>query len=395
MDKSTYTFPALYIIFTLLNALRRGVERRNIWREFRRQKVALQPRLAFWLALCREAGLIDDYEGHLRVTRQARRWLSKPAEDQTFLLIEAWQNAPKNHRDRQFRRKLLWKLKYEKPLTQKDRLVIHGLQALGLLDGEQLTTWGRFFIKGEGDLPTPKPPEPCLIHQDHFIAPLPQHTDLLWELETHLRPDSPGIYPLTKRALHFYEGDPQELTALLERGLQSELPKPIRAILLGQPSVQVMQGLVIELSHASALRQLRRQPNLRKHIEQFLSPRHILISAANSKTILKMFERRGIYAHFHEEPPTNQKKRTHFQAKPLLQPVGKSIPKMDILQKYLQLQQALDILYRVPGYPAEQRRITPLTVEERGGQAYVIAYCHNRRGQRTFRIDRMEIPGTY
>ncbi len=62
--------PPLYVIFTLIGALRRGVERKNIWREFRRQGIALQPRLSFWVSLCREAGLLDG-EKNLTVTRQA------------------------------------------------------------------------------------------------------------------------------------------------------------------------------------------------------------------------------------------------------------------------------------------------------------------------------------
>ncbi len=386
--------PALYIIFTLLNALRRGIPRANLWREFLRQKIALRPRLPFWIAVCKGAGLIDDYEGRLRVTRQARRWLNSSPEDQALHLIEAWQNVPKNPKDRQLRKKLLWKLQYDQPLTKKDLQFVHGLEALGLVRKGELTAWGKYFIKGVGALSTPKPLVPWSVQEDCLIASLPQHADLLWELENHLRPTSPGVYPLTKRALQFLPGDPHNLIALLERGLQGELPQPVRARILGQSSVQVRQGLVIEFSHAEDLKQLRRQPNLRKHVEQFLSPRHILVSAEESAGLLKMFERRGLFAAFREEPQETPKKRTHFQAKIPIQPVGKFVPKMDVLNKYLQLQQALDILYRTPAYPPEQRRITPLSIEPRGEYTYVIAYCHSRRGQRTFRLDRMEIPGT-
>lgn len=52
--------PAVYMIFTLLNALRRGVPRSRMWLEFRRQKIRLHPRLSFWLALCRSAHLITE-----------------------------------------------------------------------------------------------------------------------------------------------------------------------------------------------------------------------------------------------------------------------------------------------------------------------------------------------
>jgi hypothetical protein len=389
------TYPALYIIFSLLNAFRRGMERKNIWREFRRQKIALTPRLSFWIPLCRAAGLLDENESQIRVTRYARQWLNKTPDEQTFRLIDAWQNAPKNYRARQFRRKLLWKLKYDQPLTQKDLGALNGLEALGLFAGGNLTRWGKFFIKGEGELPTPKPSAPCAIHENHFVAPVAQHTDLLWELEKYLRPVSPGRYPLTKRALHFHTGDPHELIALLERGLQKEISKSTRALILHQPSLRVLEGFVIEFSNATELKELRRQPNLRQHVEQYLSPRHVFVSSADAKRLLKLLEQRGIHAAFHEELPETPKKRTHFPGKVLLQPTGKGLPKMEILGKYMQLQQALDILYRAPGFPAEQRRITPLSLEQRGEHTYVIAYCQTRRAQRTFRLDRIEIPGTW
>ncbi len=150
MPSNLELYPALHIIFTLLNAIRRSIERKNIWREFRRQKIVLKPRLVFWLALCKQAGLVDEYENQLKVTRHARAWLSKTPEAQTFHLMDAWQNAPLNYKARQFRKKLLWKLKYEKPLVAKDLKAINGLEALGLVSDRQLTTWGEFFIKGEG-----------------------------------------------------------------------------------------------------------------------------------------------------------------------------------------------------------------------------------------------------
>lgn len=108
-----------------------------------------------------------------------------------------------------------------------------------------------------------------------------------------------------------------------------------------------------------------------------------------------MLKRRGVYVNHHEDQPKVSPKRTHFPRKVLLQPVGKNVPKLEIIEKYRLWQQALDVLYRVPGCAAEQRRITPLSIETRGEYTYVIAYCQTRRAQRTFRLDRMEVPGTY
>jgi hypothetical protein len=418
MSPKPERYPALYVIFTLLNAIRHGIQRKNIWREFRRQKIALRPRLAFWLALSKEAGLVDYYqrsgpvdENQLRVTRYARQWLDKTPEEQTFHLIESWQNAPKNRKARLFRKKLLWKLKYDQPLTQKDLQAINGLEAIGLVSPQnQLTRWGKFFIqprthyqksfeacgvKGEGELPTPRPPAPCQIQEERFIASLPQHIGLLWELEKHLRPASPGIYPLTKRALRFLQGDPQDLIALLERGLWGPLPEEIKARLLDQPSLRVIEGIVLEFSHAMELARLRRQPNFRRHFEEVLSPRHVLIPTKDSKSLFQMLKRRGVYVSYHEESSERKKKRTHNVVNTLLHPQGRSLPKRALLEKYLQLQQAIDVLYHAPGYPAEKRRITPLVIEQRGEHTYVTAFCQTRRAQRLFRLDRMEIPGTY
>jgi predicted DNA-binding transcriptional regulator YafY len=152
---------------------------------------------------------------------------------------------------------------------------------------------------------------------------------------------------------------------------------------------------VLEFSHPEQMQSIRRQPALRKYVQEFLSPRHILVSSQHAQALFKLFKRRGVNLENHEEPPEKEAKRTHFTQNPVLQPVGKSIPKLEVLETYLRLQQALDVFYRTPGYPAETRRITPLSIEERGGQTYVIAWCQSRRGQRTFRLDRMEIPGTY
>ena len=410
MPSKPELYPAVHIIFTLLSAIRRGVVRKNIWREFRRQKIALKPRLAFWLALCKETGLVDEYDNQLRVTRHARAWLNKPTEEQTFQLLDAWQNAPMNFKARQFRKKLLWKLRYIKPLTAKDMRAINGLEALGLVTSRgQLTTWGEFFIKGEGKLPTPKPVEPCVIHEDTFIATLPQHVDLLWDLEKHLLPASPGIYRLSKRALRFQGADPQVLIELIEKGLQAKIPGRTKAMLLKQPSIRVAEGIMLEFSNPADLQQLRRQPIFRKYIEEFLpwhrppgqvSPQRVLVSSQKAKMLFELLKRRGVYVNGNEEQPDMSPsktpgKRTHFPQNPILQPVGKSMPKLEILEQYKGWQQALDVLYRTPGYPAEQRRITPLSIEKRGEHTYVVAYCQTRRGQRLFRLDRMEVPGTY
>lgn len=400
MHTQPETYPAIYIIFTLLNAIRRGIERKNIWREFRRQKIALTPRLSFWIAICRAAGLVKEVPGSmLRVTSCARAWLNKTPEEQMVHLIESWQNAPKNRKVHLFRRKLLWKLKYDQSLTQKDRCALNGLDALGFTANGQLTKCGDIFVKGKGTPPTPKAVEPCVIREERLYVSFPRHLDLAWDLERFLRPAAPGIYPLTKRALQFFDGDPYRLIELIERGLGTPMPERTRALILKQPSIRVAEGIVLEFSSPEELKQLRRQPVFRKYIDQFLSSQRILVSTQKAKGLFDMLTRRGVYIDRSEEQVAERKKRTHFREashpKTIFQPVGNSVPLMTILEQYKQLELALDILYRAPGYPAEHRRITPLLIEQRGEQTYVIAYCQTRRAQRTFRLDRMEIAGTY
>jgi hypothetical protein len=396
MKKTPQQYPALYVIFTLLNAIRRGMPRKNIWREFRRQGIALKPRLSFWIPLCRQAGLLREVDGILRVTSYAHAWLKKLPEEQSISLIEAWQCAPKNKKARQFRKKLLWKLQFDQHLTAKDIAALNGLDALGLTADRTITRWGRFFIKGEGKLISPKPATPCFIDGNQFIAHLPSHIDLLWKIELHLRPNSPGVYLLTKRSLHFHNGDPHVLIQLLEEGLQEELPARTKAFLLKQPSVRVAEGIVLEFSSPAELAQLRRQPVLRKLFAEFLSSQRVLVSSQHAKALFELLKRRGVYLHPNEEQvPPKRAKRTHFQQNQLLQPVGKSVSKLALIEKYKQLGQALDMLYRVPGCNPERRRITPLLIEQRGEHTYIIAYCQTRRGQRTFRLDRMDVPGTW
>lgn len=62
------------------------------------------------------------------------------------------------------------------------------------------------------------------------------------------------------------------------------------------------------------------------------------------------------------------------------------------LEAAIELQETVEILYQKTGaHQAEVRRVTPLLIEERHRQLYLIAYCHNRRAQRTFRLDRTRL----
>lgn len=52
---------------------------------------------------------------------------------------------------------------------------------------------------------------------------------------------------------------------------------------------------------------------------------------------------------------------------------------------------SIDVLYRASGrHIEEQRHLTPLILEQRGDRFYLIAYCHTRKANRTFRLDRLK-----
>lgn len=66
---------------------------------------------------------------------------------------------------------------------------------------------------------------------------------------------------------------------------------------------------------------------------------------------------------------------------------------LETLQRAIASSEALDVLYHVPGRStAESRHLTPLLIEQRGPRHYLIAYCHARRANRTFRLDRLHLP---
>jgi hypothetical protein len=61
------------------------------------------------------------------------------------------------------------------------------------------------------------------------------------------------------------------------------------------------------------------------------------------------------------------------------------------IQSAIDRQESIDILYQATGrHQPESRHISPLILEQRGYRHYLIAYCHLRRANRTFRIDRIK-----
>lgn len=314
-------------------------------------------------------------------------------------ILEAWQDSPRQRKNRQWRKRVLCRLRAGQPLQPADQKLLSGLQALGLCDGEQLTAWGSILLEMRS-APTPVYPSCWLLNGEQVSVSFSIDWGLLWKLEAFLIPVTPLTYHLTTKKLRraAQKGEILELIQILEKGTGAPLPRNLCAQILNQPIVRVLPMTVLEFSSPAELRQLRSLPTLRPHLSQLLSPHHATIATAQTAPLLKMLERRGVYATraetAHPISPSIPK-RTHFQRVSLLQPLGAAIPIKDFLEQAIKQQNAFDMLYHSPGGERpETHRITPLLIEARGEHTYVIAYSHHRKGQRTYRLDRMDIPGT-
>lgn len=381
-----------FLPFAFLSALRRGIPPAEIWREFRRMGIRLKPRLIFWLKLLREARLI----GHGNIPRPSRyihRWLALSADAQTIHLLEAWQRAPKNRKDRIARRSMLLRLTKGKPLIKRDQRDLSGLQALGICDGEKLSAWGQLLLNKKGNMPSPLPQKAWYIQDNQLIIPFPVEWTLLWQLESWLQPLAPGTYSLKPRAIRsaLQLATAEEMITLLERGLQAPLPSEIKALILGQPQLSTYSGSVYEFSDPAELRQLRKSPVLRKYFNHLLSPRAVHILSDDEAHVKKLLKRRGIALKNLWEKPPEKAPKTRIKGRQSREYLSNK-PKvgLDSLLKWaIQTQMGIPIIYRAPKRQPERRHITPLHFEERNGHRYLIAFCHKARAQRTFRLDRM------
>lgn len=402
----------IFATFTILSALRHRIRPAQLWQTFRSMGMDLSPRTTFWLPILQKAALINQDFTPSGFTQQ---WLTWSSDAQTLHLLEAWKTCPNNRVQRMWRARLLRRLTFQHELQSSDKLLLPGLLALGMIEGEKLNTWGQTVIS-QRPTPSPTASAPWEINNNTLLIGYPVNWKLLWQLESFLIPIAPLTYSLGKKSLRRASqcGSPETLLDILQTGMGAPVPPEIRASILGQPSLKVSSGLVIEFSDPAELRQLRRSEPLRSHFERVLSARHVLVGEKDSGRLLKLLERRGIHVGSH---PSNQAirqsdlmdrskagARTHFSRAGLLDPIGEKVPILQFLQQSIRLQQAFDMLYTAPsahlsqvGYDADRpeiHRITPMLIEERGGYTYLIAYSHTRRGQRTYRLDRMEVPGT-
>jgi hypothetical protein len=239
---------------------------------------------------------------------------------------------------------------------------------------------------------------------------------------------------------------------ILEQGLQSPVPTNLKAAFEVQPVVKTYTGVLLEFSSAEECAFLRQRSSWRKDLNFILSAHHVFLNRWDVDRVLARMHKNGLVSDFDissierqtsssdhgfslsernfmlsimlvidglncpiTAPPgllnklTNQMPvnlrsaaaRKARQALSELLPAPAWLPEEElppipknqlikILDEAVKQQQPLDFYYqKADRYQPEHRRVTPLSIEQRNLRFYLIAYCHSRRGNRTFRIDRI------
>jgi hypothetical protein len=473
------------LLFPLLSLSREnklGLHLSDRWflrNKLRAQASPLCGHLAFWLALCRSAGLLDeDY----RATIFVPGWLGMRPEQQQRVLFRAWINLIADPAARRRRGKLVeWILNGRSIGDLKTSAAKRELPGLmRLLAGH----WAEQAVPVENEVQT--------LHADDRAAasiynqtlpnsgqgflnwsldgaelrvPYPLNWRLTWDLEYFLDPDVSDLnrhqfeyrrYPLSPVQLRHasQRGDPSVLIDLLEQGIGKPLPAELSAHIRGQPVLRLSPVLLLEFSDPNELAELRKVRRLRGLLEHLISPRHVLLDRAAAPDLLRRLHRRGVVVQGAEEylaAQSGSKAQVTFSAgeratllaaveaihrlglaldlpQNLVQKLSGSlapdllaaavhraeaaVPKMDEqeqlpseqekvpdpessmlaeLHSAIQRQETVAVVYQVPGRSVERRLLSPLLVEQRSGKWYLVAYCHNRRGNRTFRLDRLRL----
>ncbi|HNT25590.1 MAG TPA: WYL domain-containing protein [Anaerolineales bacterium] len=425
-------------------------------------------RLAFWLRLCKAAGLVE-YTAGPSPTMLVEEWMAWSFQDQLACLIDAWQKAPEHPTSQSTRTNLLLHLQENIQLGISHRRELVGLQILGVCEGERLSPLGQALLNGQ-DRAALSTPAPGLwnIAGEHLVVPFPPDWSLAWELEKYLDQvtstptEACALYSLQPAALRLAVqrgallANPT-LTDVLRRGLGAPPPDLLLSYLADAPGIRLVQGFVLEFSHPGDLKDLRRLPGLRRELDRLLSPHHVALDPWRGWSTLQRLYRRGLLsdqdlatakalagpssprvAGFTRSeqayllslvllaenisnviaPPPGlagklaasleaplraaaarkaSRALAHISPLPAWQPENTPPPPPDeslvqSLQEAIDLQESIDILYQASGRHApEYRHITPLLIENRGERSYLLAYCHQRRSNRTFRLDRLKL----
>lgn len=420
---------------------------RRLRRFLMQSRATTWPNLAAWVRLLQSANLLER-NPHPYPTFMVENWLAQSPTAQIQHLVQAWIQMPAEVYKRRLRERLVDQFGMshnENEMPMIHRRATAGLRALGLTPNtppqEILYT------------PEPSVPAPWRLENSHLIVSDPPDWRLLWDLEAYLWPYAPGRYALSPASLRqaAQRGPADRFIAVLEAGLQHPLPHDLSAQIRGQPLISARTGTVLEFSSAAELAQVRQLSGLRKTLAGLLSPRHVFLEPGEAAAAMRQLRRRGLFIFWEESESstgtdaarfTSTERAQLFSLALVVQDLGlpfslsetvtakltQGIPEpvlasarrraetaleqvrphwlpaapdeiptlpqaklAELIQAAIRGESAIDIFYHAPGRSPEPRHITPLLVEQRGLRWYLLAYCHDRRANRTFRLDRVKM----
>lgn len=353
------------------------------------------PNLDVWVRLCQEALLLER-ELVIYPAILAEEWIIWPLGKKLHHLVRAWQRMPRNRKNRQFRRKVLEKMIETVPLTKTDLKETRLLAALGLIAATGLSQAGQAVLTGnEGDWidnPGPTPPEDILEAErcqsvvrirEGICLEFENSSDLL-KLRSARRVRRAAQSLLSPRHVLVEPVDLPLVAGRLARlGMISEkerrewedhventdsgtdslsLTKNDRAILLGLGTIarnypgpyEIPGGVTRQLSMGFDEREKRAiQSKAQAWIETQI-------------------------------PKTSREQRAEDEGT-----VGSDTRVIGIINNAITRQESVKIKYPMKDGGMEERQISPILIEERYGRMYLVGFCHKRKANRTFRLDRI------
>ncbi len=248
--------------------------------------------------------------------------------------------------------------------------------------------------------------------------------------------------------------DDPGLIRILETGLDEPTPPGLIQKMEDRPVLKLLPGCVLEFSSPAELTALRASPAMRRDLAHRLSPRHVHLDPRLADRVLRRLQRRGLLAsplplsvngeggrgegvrctkadrayllsialaadglELPISPPAGlleklttgleislraSAARRAYAAIKRVYPDPHWVPEEEPppmpepeligrIERAIKQEQSIDVRYQAHGRAMpEHRRLSPLAVEQRGLRFYLIAYCHKRRANRTFRLDRMQ-----
>lgn len=412
-------------------------------------------RLSFWVRICQSAALLDCSPVPYP-TLLMEEWLCWPDQQKVGHLLSAWVMAPVQLQTQKLRKDMLDRLQNGIELSPAQRFQLPGLQALGFGAAEgppepRLATEPQegpptgLWKMDRDRLIIPWPPDWRLLwDMEKYLEPMEPGIYSL---------DARALQQAAQRGA--LDGAPN-LAETLARGLGHEPPRQVLQRIQQAPTIRVLPGLVLEFSHPDILLKLRQGAAMRRDLAHLLSSRHVLLDEVHAERILRRLADKGLlsaqdlppggqFPDFPKQsrggvpssdrayllrlawfargmgwpadlPPgllerltqgtpqtlvraaIRQAEAALLKRKPPAPPEAKPVPRpaealIQRIQKAIDLEESIQVLYQGGGaHRPELRRLTPLLIEPRGTRVYLIAYCHTRRANRTFRLDRLQWP---